>query len=581
MNVLALVTARGGSKGFPGKNLALLGGQPLVERAHSILSQFRALHPGTRLFLSTDRQEIADTWPREDRPRRLRPDALATDIASSLDVVLHELEQQDREGFHADAVLLLQPTTPLLDIADLERAWRLFETGAESVPLMTQVEHPIQWVWRQGQDGFLSQLAPTEGATRRQDLESFLRPIGCFLVARKTLEDRRSFIIPGLSRASVVPLERSVDIDSADDLEIARMYLRKRSAVELCIGGKKIGKGQPCFVIAEAGVNHNGDLTRALEMVHRAAEAGADAVKFQTFRAEKLVTSSAPKADYQVTNTGEGGGQLEMLKRLELGLDGFNQLKRACQDAGIIFMSTPFESESAQLLDRIGVEAFKLGSGELTNLPYLREIASFGKPVILSTGMGTMQEVVEAVAAIREAGNPPLMLLHCLSAYPAPTSEYNLRAMATIEDATDVPVGVSDHTMGWEISLGAVALGAKVIEKHFTLDRNLPGPDHSASLEPGELKRMIDQIRHLESALGDGIKRPMPSEMNTREVARKSLVALSDLPAGISLSKEHLTIKRPGTGISPADLERVIGLKLKVAIQQDQVICWDHLDGER
>lgn len=343
------------------------------------------------------------------------------------------------------------------------------------------------------------------------------------------------------------------------------------------VGDKVLGKGHPCLLIAEAGVNHNGDVDRALEMVEVAARCGADAIKFQTFKAEALVSREAKKAEYQARNTGEAGGQLEMLKRLELGPGAFRRIQQACQAHGILFLSTPFDPDSARFLQELGVQAFKVGSGDLTNLPLLEQLARFGQPMFLSTGMATLEEVEEAAEAIRIHGNPPLVLMHCLSTYPAPAAEYNLLAMKTMAEQLPFPVGLSDHTLGWEVTLGAVALGAIVIEKHFTLDRKLPGPDHSASLEPVELSKMVQEVRRLESAMGDGIKRPMPSELNTREVARKSIVVKRDLPAGHVLTLEDLVIKRPGTGMPPGLLHGIPGRVLRIALTEDSVLRREHL----
>jgi N-acetylneuraminate synthase len=343
------------------------------------------------------------------------------------------------------------------------------------------------------------------------------------------------------------------------------------------IGEHLIGSGRPVFLIAEAGVNHNGDLDKALRLVQAAKRAGADAIKFQTFRSEALVSREARKADYQARNTGATGSQLDMLRRLELSPEAFRTIQEECRSAGIVFLSTPFDPESASFLAELGVPAFKIGSGDITNHPLLAQMAALRQTLILSTGMSTLEEIEEAIGTIRIHGNPPLILLHCLSTYPAPCEEYNLRAMYTMEQAFRLPVGLSDHTLGWEVTLGAVALGARVIEKHFTLDRSLPGPDHSASLEPAELALMIAQVRRLESAMGDGIKRPMPSEMNTREAARKSVVVTRDLPAGTILREADLAIKRPGTGLPPGAIHGIPGKVLLVPLSADSVLLQEHI----
>jgi len=332
------------------------------------------------------------------------------------------------------------------------------------------------------------------------------------------------------------------------------------------IAGRLVGPGQPCFIIAEAGVSHNGDLKMARQLVDVAAEAGADAVKFQTFKAERLVTTGAPKADYQVVTTGTDESQLDMLRRLELSDEDQKVLFKYCEDQGITCLSTPFDEISADFLDSLGVPAFKVPSGELTNLPLLAHIATKGMPMIISTGMATLDEVELAVAVARENGNDQLVLLHCVSCYPAKASDVNLRALATMENAFSVPVGYSDHTLGIEVSLAAVALGACIIEKHVTMDRLLPGPDHHMSLEPTEFDAMVRGIRIVEQALGTGQKVPTITEANVASVARKSLVAAVPIAAGSILTDDLIRIKRPGTGLPPSAKGNIIGRRARTDI---------------
>jgi len=343
------------------------------------------------------------------------------------------------------------------------------------------------------------------------------------------------------------------------------------------IDERRIGVSAPVFIVAEAGVNHNGNPALARRLVDAAAECGADAVKFQTFTVDALLTREAPKAGYQVETTGAGESQREMLARLELGADRLAELRDRAGKRGLVFFSAPFDEASADALEALDVALYKVPSGEITNLPLLRHIAAKGRPIILSTGMATLEEVEQAVAAIRAAGDPPLALLHCLSAYPAPVEEVNLRAMDSLASRFGYPVGFSDHTLGIEIAVAAAARGAAIIEKHLTLDKTLPGPDHRASLDVGEFSAMVRAIRSVESALGDGVKRPMPSEADTRRVARKSLVAARALKAGERVAAGDLASKRPGTGISPAELPRVLGLRLTRDVAADEVIPWEAL----
>jgi N,N'-diacetyllegionaminate synthase len=353
------------------------------------------------------------------------------------------------------------------------------------------------------------------------------------------------------------------------------MHIEERSNAmnNVTVDHKVIGKGSPVFIIAEAGCNHNGDIALAKQLVDAAVKAGADAVKFQTFVTDKLVTRHAQKADYQKKNTGNGKeSQSAMLKKLELSFDAFKTLKNYCDENDIIFLSTPFDYVSADFLGELKVPAFKIASGDITNLPFLTYIASMEKPVILSTGMSTLEEVYKAREALTEKQDTPLVLLHCTSEYPAPAEDVNLHAMRTLHHTFNVPVGLSDHTRGIEVALAAVALGATVIEKHITLDKELPGPDHRASLEPHELKDLVKSIRTIERALGDGIKKPSPSEAKTRLFARKSIVTAKRIKKGQLLSETNLTVKRPGNGVSPMEWKRVMGRKTLRDFDKDELI---------
>lgn len=335
--------------------------------------------------------------------------------------------------------------------------------------------------------------------------------------------------------------------------------------------------GDRVFIIAEAGVNHNGSLAVARRLAEAAKEAGADAVKFQSFRAESLVSRGAAKATYQLRETDAAESQLDMLKRLELDAAAHAELMAHCRRIGIGFLSSPFDEESADLLERLGVERFKLGSGELTNLPLLAHVARKGKPMILSTGMATLGEVETALGSIRDHGGAVVTLLHCVTEYPAPAEQVNLRAMLTLGAAFGLPVGYSDHTEGAEMCIAAAALGARVIEKHLTLDRRMEGPDHRASLEADGFARMVRAVRRVRLALGNGIKRPAPCEEANIPIARKSIVAARAIMRGAVITRSDLAVKRPGHGVAPGDLERVIGRRAAVDLQPDEVVTWEAL----
>lgn len=322
------------------------------------------------------------------------------------------------------------------------------------------------------------------------------------------------------------------------------------------------------FIIAEAGVNHNGSLELAKKLANEAKVAGADCVKFQTFKADLIISKNAQMAEYQKKNIGKDESQLDMIKKLELSYDDFIELKKYCDEIGIEFLSTPFDIESIEFISKIN-SVFKIPSGEITNLPYLRKINSYGKDVILSTGMANMEEISAALRVLKDC---KVTLLHCTTEYPCPYEGVNMRAMLTMKNKFNLPVGYSDHTQGIEIPVMAVAMGAEVIEKHFTLDKNMEGPDHKASLEPNELKQMVKEIRNVEKAFGDGQKVPQEAEKKNINIARKSIVAKCDIKKGEILTEINLTTKRPGNGVSPMKWDKVVGTTAKKDYMEDELI---------
>lgn len=345
--------------------------------------------------------------------------------------------------------------------------------------------------------------------------------------------------------------------------------------VEISLGPRKVGDGHPCYVIAEAGSNHNRDLDMARRLIEVAAEAGADAVKFQTFAGRTLYSSRAPRFRYL-----EGVSDLspaELLERLELPREWHGPLAEHARACGIEFLSSPFDREAVYELDLLGVAAFKVASFELVDLPFIRHIGERRRPVILSTGMATVGEIDEALAAAREGGARELAILQCASVYPAPPSSMNLRSIPTLKAAFGIPVGLSDHSLGIHLPVAAVALGADLLEKHVTLDRTLPGPDHSFAIEPDELHRLVAQVREVEDALGDGVKRgPTPAEAEEMYAkARRSVVAATRIPEGARIESHMLTVKRPGFGIKPKFIDAVVGRTATTTIEEDEVITWD------
>lgn len=326
------------------------------------------------------------------------------------------------------------------------------------------------------------------------------------------------------------------------------------------------------YIIGEAGVNHNGNIDVAKKLIDVAESCGCDAVKFQTFKAENIVTKTADKAEYQLKSTDETESQLDMLKKLELKYEIHRELMEYCRQKGIDFLSTPFDEESVDFLESLNIQAYKIPSGEITNKPYIQLVAGKNKPIILSTGMATVEEVSKAISWIIEEGNKQISLLHCTTNYPTAVEEVNLKAMLTLKEEFALPVGYSDHTNGYEVPIAAAALGAEILEKHFTLDKNMEGPDHKASLEPEELKLMVQAVRNVEKCLGDGIKKPTESELKNMKIMRKSIVAAKEIKEGEVIEREHLVIKRPGTGVEPDKMDLFVGRVAKKFIPADSMM---------
>lgn len=344
------------------------------------------------------------------------------------------------------------------------------------------------------------------------------------------------------------------------------------------LGRKTIGEGAPVFIVAEAGVNHNGDKELALELVRKAKKSGADCVKFQTFKAETVTSRQSPKAAYQLKVTDPKESQFEMLKKLELSESVYPRIVSLCRELDIQFLSTPYHFSDVDFLNGLGVEAFKIASGQLVELPFISYAAKLGKQIILSTGMATFDEVKEAVETVQKAGNDQLILLQCTTNYPSVVEESNLRAMVAMKEKLKVLVGYSDHTESHFSTFAAVAMGAVVIEKHFTLDKNLPGPDQGCSLEPGEFSELVRGIREIEKALGDSEKKPTAEELRNLVGMRRSLATIKDIPVGDLIEKEHLAFKRPATGLAPKRMEEILGKRAKKKIPVDTILTEEFIE---
>lgn len=550
--ILFLVPARGGSRRVAGKNLRRVGGIPLVGRAvRTGLAAASGLGgAGHVVVCSTDDPAIAAAARAWGADVLDRPVDLAGDTTPSADVALHALEAVEAGGRAVETLVLLQPTSPLVDADDVTGAVRLHrESGGRAVASVA-ASHPSAWHRALLADG---SLKPAPGAGHELLLTG-----GVYVVAAGELRATGQLAGRAPTLGFEVPRERAVDVDEEVDLLVAEALLAARPVSHLEIDGRTIGGGRT-FVIAEGGVNHNGDFALAMRLVDAAADAGADAVKFQTFDPAALAADGAPTARYQRRTDDDVRDQRDLLAHLVLPRDAWARLRDHARERGLVFLSTPFDDGSADLLDALGVPAFKVGSGELTNTPFITRLARRGRPMLVSTGMADLVEVAAAVDAVRSGGDVPLALFHCVSSYPASPADANLRAMETMRRAFGVPVGWSDHTPGTELALAAVAAGASLVEKHVTLDRGMSGPDHAASLEPAELAAMVRGIRAVEASLGSGIKEPVAAERDVASVARRSLHWAADLPAASVVRPADLAVLRPGVGMAPALLDSLVG----------------------
>jgi N,N'-diacetyllegionaminate synthase len=567
-SILFLIPARGGSRRVPGKNLRRIGGIPLVGQAVRIgLAAARATGGGPhRVVCSTDDRNIAASaavWGAEvlDRPAEL-----ATDEAASVDVALHALDALEARHGPFEALALLQPTSPLTDPADVAAAIeRHRRTGGASITSVVENDPP-SFRFGLALDGTLQPAGDDSAAAP-------VRLAGAFyVIAPGRLRSTKRFVEPRSTVGLEVPPARAIDVDGEVDLLLAEAILAARPVRPVRLGRAEIGNGRT-YVIAEAGVNHNGDLELARRLVDAAAASGADAVKFQTFDPAALAAGGAPTAEYQREAGVAADDQRQMLAGLVLPRDCWAELQARATSRGLAFLSTPFDDGSADVLDALDVPAFKVGSGELTNTPFIARLARRGRPLLVSTGMADIVEVAAAVDAVRASGDPPLALFHCVSTYPAAAADANLRAIETLRRAFGVPVGWSDHTTGIDLPVAAVAAGASMIEKHLTLDRTMQGPDHRASLEPDAFTEMVAAIRRTEAALGTGVKAPATSERDVAAVARRSLFWRVTRPAGHVVTEADLDVLRPASGMPPSRLAALVGGRTSRAVEAGTLVA--------
>ena len=582
MQVLCVIPARSGSKGIPGKNLRTVAGASLVARAVFQARAFarRVKDAEVAVMVDTDGPDIAKEareWGA--RVPFLRDAALATDTSTSAATVIGLLDRLEESGEVYDAIVLLQPTSPLRSPDEIFDCWKEYAKGKGKITVVTGVKKSAAAAYRAGASSLAEPLIPDAAGARRQDSSELYDLSGSvYVISAETLRAASRFVIPGETLIFETAERGALDVDAPRHLDDAELLARADESATVLIEGKAIGAGNPCFFIAEAGVNHNGDEKLALSLIDEAARSGVDAVKFQTFDPALLVSDTAPQAEYQTKNTGAARSQREMLNALTLPRESYARLQSRAKELGVMFMSTPFDERSADFLEELGCPAFKLGSGEVTNHSFLAHVAGKGRPILLSTGMSTLAEVARAVEVVAEHGNPPLVLLHCVSNYPASPADCNLRAMGSMRSLFRVPVGWSDHTLGSAVSLAAVAMGASVIEKHFTLRRDLPGPDHVSSLEPREIAALVREIRDVEAARGSGIKVPSPGETEVAKVVRRSLHAARDIDAGVSLRDEDIIALRPSGGLPPSALNDLVGRKSRRRIEKGEMLSAEDFD---
>ncbi len=605
LKILSIIPARGGSKRLPGKNIKQLAGKPLI--VYTIESSLNCKFIN-RTVVSTDCEEIEKISIKANAKVIKRPNYLARDDSKTIDVIKHTLAVLEKEeNYSPDVIVMLQPTSPLRNLEDIKNAIELFYKESCASVISVTEKNPY-WNFKIEND----YLNPLFGWVylidkRKQDMPKTYAVNGAiYITTKKNLYKNNSFFNERIT-PYIMPQERSIDIDEKIDFEFVEFLMKKNSELKKLtkIEDKKIGNNQPCFIIAEAGVNHNGNIASAKKLIDAAKEADVDAVKFQTFKAELIVTESADQAEYQ-KETAKDDSQFAMLKKLELKEEHFKELKEYCDDKGIIFLSTSHSDNwSVDILDDL-VAAYKTGSGDINNLPILKYMAKKGKPLIVATGTANLEEVKEAKEAIESEGNKDIILLHCTTMYPSPENKVNLRAMETMRKELGGLIGYSDHTTGLETPIIAACMNPVLYEKHFTLDKNMEGPDHKASLNPEELKAMVEAIRYveenkitdpyvafkrlneekgyslnvalIETILGKAEKVPEPEELEIAKVARKSIVAIKDIKESEELTEENVGIRRPGEGLAPKYYDELIGKRAKKNINKDTYVKLEDIE---
>lgn len=579
--ILALILARGGSKRLPGKNVKPIGGKPMIAWTVEAAKNSKYID---RIILSTDSTDIASVSQNfgAEVPFK-RPPELATDTASAIDVAIHTINWlKEHEGKQYDYLLLLQPTSPLRRSTHIDEAIEqlMKRPDLDAIVSFTVWDKKPDWVYAENDHCLLEPCLEIKKPFSKTT-PFFVLNGDIYIIKIDSFLKNRTFCPQKLGHYLMKKTE-SVDIDTQEDFDVASLLMKRKTECKksIFINKHEVNEGKEVFIIAEAGVNHNGSLEKALELVDLAADIGANAVKFQTFKAEQVVTEMGTMAEYQKKNTGIVKSQQDMLRELELPENFYPPLIERCCQKSILFLSTPHGGiESVRFLESLNTAAYKVGSGDLTNYLLLDAIAHTGKPIILSTGMGTLEEVKNTVEFIKSKGNDQIIVLHCTSNYPCPAKDVNMAAMKTLMQELDTPVGYSDHTEGNEAAIMATALGQTLYEFHFTLDKSLPGPDHVASTSPEEARQRIKAIRQTSMMMGDGMKEPTTDEKTLMlPIVRRSLVAARDLRKGHILIQDDLEAKRPGNGLSPMYYEKIIGKPLKKDYKKDEAMRLTDID---
>ena len=574
--IIAIIPARAGSVRIPGKNIKHLAGKPLIQYT---LEQAEACEEIDAILVSSDSDEILRIASHYKCLLHKRPAELAQHDTPTIEVIEYEVKRLEQEKANYDIIMLLQPTSPFRSAGIIRKSiYTIVDENIDSVQTVSESDQQPYHMFAEN-DGKLEFVDEKSFRNKSQRKKFYIINGAVYAATRQTIAQQTLY--GAKNRPIIMNKDESLDIDTMDDWKKAeRLIIEKNmyASKELAIADKVISESSPIFIIAEAGVNHNGDINLAKKLIDAASTAKADAVKFQTFNALTGTSSSAKKVAYQKEGEEDISTYRDMLSKLQFPEAQWKELAQYAREKGILFMSTASDHESLEIVRRLNVPAYKIGSGHITNLPLLKETARDNKPIIMSVGMAKYEEIDDAVGIVKSMGNEKIVLLQCVSAYPTRPEDANVRMVSALKERYPFHIGYSDHTLGHEAIYAAVALGARVIEKHLTLDKNMPGPDHKASFEPAEFKDLIEKIRTIEKTLGDGVKKITQEEELLRKQVRRSVVAHAYIPKGTIITADMLRLKKPETGILPKYYWNVLGKKAARDIQEDTSLQWEDVD---